>query len=149
MAGHRPRNMCLSLQMQDFCREYAANGGKAVEAAMKAGFAESTSKCKAHGWTRDGRVAAEIQMYREKLSREANVVPGVSGVVVEGSREWAKQELITIAKTTDHPAIKTGDRINALALLARVGNMAEEAKEELKSKDKGLQITIVTRGGRG
>jgi len=149
MAGHRPRNMCLTLQMQDFCRYFAENGGDAAAAAVKAGFDESTVRRKARYWLRDGRVAAEVQMYRDRVASSARLAERGESAPEEGSRKWAKQELVAIAKAMDNPVIKTADRINALALLARMENMAEEAKEEMKSKDKGLQITIVTRGGRG
>lgn len=88
-------------------------------------------------------------MYRERQAAKERGEASGEGAPVEGSRKWAKQELIAIAKALENPTIKTADRINALALLARMENMAEEAKEEMKTKDKGLQITIVTRGGRG
>ncbi len=149
MAGHRPRNYCLTLQMQDFCKNYVENGGDAFAAAVAAGYEEYTAKKKSKYWLRDGRVAAEVQMYRERQAAKLRGEASGEGAPEEGSRKWAKQELIAIAKALENPTIKTADRINALALLARMENMAEEAKEEMKTKGKGLQITIVTRGGRG
>jgi len=130
---------------RDFCKAYVASGCKgtsgAKAAAIAAGYSEATALNKGCHLLKDGRIGAEIELIRSG--------GGVRDENAPISRDWVLSELKAIAEAENHPSIKAGDRIAALAQIARVLNMAEEAKEELKSRDKGLQITIVNRGGRG